>query len=34
MTGEYVTLVDSDDCLEHNCIEKLYIYAKTCQTDM
>ncbi len=34
MTGEYVTLVDSDDYLEHNCIEKLYIYSKTCQTDM
>ncbi|HFI0794571.1 TPA: glycosyltransferase family 2 protein [Streptococcus suis] len=26
MTGEYVTLVDSDDYLEHNCIENLYIY--------
>lgn len=34
MTGEYVTLVDSDDYLEHNCIENLYIYAKTCQTAM
>ncbi|MCL4935677.1 glycosyltransferase [Streptococcus suis] len=34
MTGQFVIFVDSDDYLESNCIQNLYIYICVCQADI